>query len=215
MAPMTALRMMDIPCNAARLLPKPRLPNAAKMIRMIVRRTKRTSTWADLNSRGKFGSCAKIRNSDQRLSWLAEIIAADRLVERVHLARHVGHAGPARRCVDALGLDECAQDRQRQIGVTGFDRSIEPIGQLTLARQRAIPLALVIGDAANLPLRQFQVEQRKRRIRPGSQFNKASDPHRLFGLSARRKTSAGRADDFGYELCRHRMRFTQPITEFD
>jgi hypothetical protein len=51
--------MMDIPSNAARLLPKPMLPNAAKT-RMIVRRQKRTSTWVDLSSRGKFGSCAKI-----------------------------------------------------------------------------------------------------------------------------------------------------------
>src|SRR6266403_5943574 len=61
---MTALRIVDIPSNAARLLPKPMLPNAAKTTRMIIRREKRMSTWVDLSSRGKFGSCAKIRNSD-------------------------------------------------------------------------------------------------------------------------------------------------------
>src|ERR1700737_2298108 len=237
MAPMTALRMMDIDSNAARLLPKPMLPNAAKITRMLIRRQKRTSTWVDLSSRGRFGSCAKIRNSDggalrgpqgpnagmglsrlriRSFVVLREIVAADRLVERVRVARHNGDAAcPARRCTDALGIDERAQDRQRQIRVTGFDRSIEPVRELALARQRAIPLALVIGDAANLPLRQFQVDQRKRRIGPGSRFNQAFDPRRLFGLSDRRKTPAGRADDFGYELCRHRMRVTQPITEFD
>jgi hypothetical protein len=42
------------------------LPNAAKTTRMIVRRKKRTSTWLDLSSRGKFGSCAKIRISGNR-----------------------------------------------------------------------------------------------------------------------------------------------------
>src|SRR6202048_4757501 len=203
MAPMTALRMMDIDSNAARLLPKPMAPNAAKITRMLIRRQKRTSTWVYLSCRGKCGSCAQTRNSDNRpFAALREIVAADRLVERACVARHHGDACPARWCIDALGVDERAQNCQRQIRVTGFDRSIEPIGQLTLARQRAIPLALVIGDAANLPLRQFQVDQRKRRIGPGSRFNQAFDPHRLFGLSDRRKTPAGRADDFGYELCR-------------
>ena len=64
MAPMTALRMVDIPSNAARLVPKPMLPNVAKTTRMIIRKQKRTSTWVDLSSCGKLGSCIKIRNSD-------------------------------------------------------------------------------------------------------------------------------------------------------
>jgi hypothetical protein len=40
------------------------LLNAAKTSRIIVRKQNRASTWADLNSRGRFGSCAKIRNSN-------------------------------------------------------------------------------------------------------------------------------------------------------
>src|ERR1700687_4109410 len=167
MAPMTALRVMDIDSTAARLLPKPMLPNAAKIARTLIRRKKRTSTWVDLSSRGRFGSCAKTRNSDNRLfAVLREIVAADRLVERACVARHHGDACPARRCIDALGVDERAQDGQRQIRVTGVDRLIEPIGKLALARQRAIPLALVIGDAANLPLRQFQIDQGQRCVGP-------------------------------------------------
>ena len=63
-----------------------------------------------------------------------------------------------------LGLDEGAQDRQRQIRVAGFDRPVEPVGQLAFARQGAVPLALVIGDAANLPQRKLQVDQRQRGI---------------------------------------------------
>ncbi len=152
MVPMTALRMIDIPNKAARLLPKPMLPNAAKITRMIVRRKKRATTWVGLNSRGRFGSCAKTRKFRRSFArGLAEIVAADGLVERVCVARHGGHAGDACRRSDALRVDERAQDRQRQIGVTGLDRSIEPIGQLAFARQSAIPLALVIGDAAGLP----------------------------------------------------------------
>src|SRR6266404_7055002 len=111
MVPMTALRMMDIPSNAARLLPKPMLPSAAKITRMIIHRQKRTSIWVDLSSRGKFGSCANVRKLRRPLvRGLAEIVAADRLVERVGVARHGGDAGAASGRSDALGVDECAQD---------------------------------------------------------------------------------------------------------
>src|SRR5258706_14917075 len=92
MVPMTALRMIDIPNKAARLLPKPMLPNAAKITRMIVRRKKRATTWVGLNSRGRFGSCAKTRKFRRSFArGLAEIVAADGLVERVCVARHGGH----------------------------------------------------------------------------------------------------------------------------
>jgi hypothetical protein len=119
---------------------------------MIIRSKKRASTWVDLNSRGRFGTCAKVRKLRRPLvRGLTEIVAAHRLVERIDVARHGGDAGPASGRSEVLGVDERAQDRQRQIGVVGFDGSIEPVGKLTLARQRAIPLAFVIGDAANLP----------------------------------------------------------------
>src|SRR5258708_34359716 len=59
MVPMTALRMVDIHSSAARLLPKPMLPNVANRVRMIIRRPKRAITWADLSCCGRFGSCAK------------------------------------------------------------------------------------------------------------------------------------------------------------
>jgi len=64
MAAMTALRIVDIHSNAARLLSKPMLPTVAKITRMIIRRPKRTITRVDRSCCGRFGSCAKIRSSD-------------------------------------------------------------------------------------------------------------------------------------------------------
>src|SRR5260221_5442002 len=64
MAPMTALRMVDIPSNAARLAPKPMSLNVAKRARMNIRRQKRAITWTDLSCRGRFGSCAKFQDPD-------------------------------------------------------------------------------------------------------------------------------------------------------
>src|SRR5450631_4148660 len=177
MAPTTALRMVDIHSSAARLLPKPMLPNAANSVRMIIRRPKRAITWVDLSCCDRFGSCAMCQGPDgyalrgprdthRRHTDAAsrdngsfapsgEIVGEQRLVERARGARHHGDAGPARRRSHVLGVDERAQNCQRQIRMTGLDRLIEPIRKLALARQRAIPLALIIGDAANLPLRQF------------------------------------------------------------
>ena len=100
-----------------------------------------------------------------------KVVAAGWLKERACIGRDAGNARPARRCGDALGFDERAQDRQRQIGVMAFDRPVEPIRQLALTRERAIPLALVIGDAADLPQRQLQIDQRQRRIGPGCILN--------------------------------------------
>src|SRR6266446_5594392 len=99
------------------------------------------------------GTGSKIRGAgwSSTVRGLAEIVAADWLVEWARVARHGGYAGPACRQSGTLGVDEGAQDRQGQIGVTGFDRSIEPVGQFAFARQRAIPRALAIGDAADLP----------------------------------------------------------------
>ena len=90
---------------------------------------------------------------------------------------------------------------------------IEPIGKLTLARQRAVPLARVIGDAANLPLRQFQIDQRKRCIRPGCRANESFEPDDLLGLTCRRKASARLADHLRQELWGHGMNAAESIIE--
>ena len=93
-----------------------------------------------------------------------EIVAANRLVG-------ADGRGPARpeRWSDStarrrVAPPKRAQDRQRQVGITGLDGLIQPVRQLALVRQRAMPFAVVVGEAADLPLRQFQIDQRERCI---------------------------------------------------
>jgi hypothetical protein len=127
------------------------LPNAAKAMRMAMRRKKRTRTWIDFSSCARFGSCAKAVNSfayfadiDRRdgagagpvvagrrivtFAASSEIVAQHRFVKCACLARHNWDAGPVRRRAEPLGLDEGAEDRQRQIGVPALRRLIEPVG---------------------------------------------------------------------------------------
>ena len=144
-----------------------------------------------------------------------EIVAADRLVEGVGAPRRGRNAGPARRCADALGLDERAQDRQRQVGVTGLDRLIQPIGQFALARQRAVPFALVIGEAADLPLRQFQIDQRQRGVGPGLRLDQPLDAGGFGVLIGGRKAPAGRVDDIGEKFGRDIAGVTKPVAEVE
>ena len=42
--------------------------------------------------------------------------------------------------------------------MTSLDRLVQPLGKFALPRQRTVPLALVVGDAAYLPKRQFQID---------------------------------------------------------
>src|SRR5437899_11167049 len=86
---------------------------------------------ADCGSSAQIGRCD---GKPRRVGASGEIVAANRLVERVRFLRYHRYAGPARRRADTAGLDERAQDRQRQIGVAAFDRLIEPFRQLALAR---------------------------------------------------------------------------------
>src|SRR3954454_9717045 len=82
---------------------------------------------------------------------LAEIFAADRLIERVRRGTNSGNARTRNFQGQCLDLDESRQQRQRKIDVAGLDRGVEPVRQLTFARERTVPFALVIGDAADLP----------------------------------------------------------------
>jgi len=69
-------------------------------------------------------------------------------------------------------------------------RLIEPFRQLAVARQCAIPFAAVIGDPANLPLRQLEIDQRHRGFAKGGSAKQTFDPRSLCALSDRWKTSA-------------------------
>src|ERR1700693_1541300 len=209
----TALRMVDIHNSAVRLRPKPMLPKAAKITRTITRKQKRAITSVvlrrvDVSSRVKSGISAKLGIP------LCEIVAANRLVERMRLAGGRGCACPDRRRTGTLRIDERHQDRKRQIRMVGFNRLIDPFGKFALARQRAIPFTVVIDDTANLPLRQLQFDQRKRGIGPGARLNQPLDPRGFLGAPNGRKTPASLADDFRHQLRGHGMRALEPVFEF-
>src|SRR5260370_29210882 len=97
MVPTTAQRTIDIHKSAPRPRAKPMLAKAAKATRMLIRTKKRMSTWVDRSSRDRFGSWATTQNSGVGGRGSAEIVAADRLVERVGVARYRGRASAARR----------------------------------------------------------------------------------------------------------------------
>src|SRR3954452_2711765 len=88
---------------------------------------------------------------------LAEIFAADRLVERVRRGTNSGSARTRNFQGQCLDLYESRQQREREIGMAGLDRGVEPVRQLPLARERTVPFTLVVGDAADLPQRHFQL----------------------------------------------------------
>src|ERR1700741_3065321 len=80
-------------------------------------------------------------------SHLREIVDRQWLVEIACCRLHGGHAGTALPLTDAPGLDKCAQDGERQIRVPDLDGFVEPVRQLALARQRAIPFTVVVSEA--------------------------------------------------------------------
>ena len=76
-----------------------------------------------------------------------------------------------------------------------------------------MPFALVIDQAADLPLRQFEIEQRDRGVGPGAGLDQALDARALAGLTDRREASAGLADDVGHELGGDGVSVAQPLAE--
>ena len=128
-----------------------------------------------------------------------KIVERHRLVEIPHALAHRRNTAPLRRLADPLRLDERAEDGEREICMPGFDGLIEPIRQLALARQRAMPFAIVIGEAANLPERQFKIDQRQRCIGPRSGSDQLLDARRLLALTDLRISPAHRAGHLGHQ----------------
>src|SRR5215472_3213403 len=77
------------------------------------------------------------------------------------------NAGTAEGCRDLLSLDDRDQDRQSEVRMPGIDRLIQPVRKFALARERAVPFARIISNAADMPQRQLQLDQRQRCIGPG------------------------------------------------
>lgn len=128
---------------------------------------------------------------------LCEVVAANGLIERHRFLRRGRNTGPAQWRADASRLDKSTEDRKREVGVTGFYRLIEPFGQFALARQRAIPFTVVIGEAADLPLRQLQIDQRECCVGPCLRLDQPCDSGGAGILIGGRQASASRVDDIG------------------
>ena len=77
-----------------------------------------------------------------------------------------------------------------------------------------MPFAWIIGDSADLPLRQFEIDQRQRRIGPCARLDQPLNARGLATPARRRKAPAGLADDVGQEISRHGMGIAKPIAEF-
>src|ERR1043166_4525689 len=64
-----------------------------------------------------------------------------------------------------------------------------------------MPFALIISEAANLPERQFEIDQRQRRVGPGAGPAQLLEPRRLLALTDGRISPACRAGHFGHQSC--------------
>src|SRR3954452_22976324 len=144
---------------------------------------------------------------------LAEIFAADRLVERVTRGTNSGNARTRNFQGQCLDLYESRQQRGRKRGVAPLAGGAEPVRQLALARESAVPFTLVVGDAADLPQRQLQLHQCQRSIGPGFCFDQARDARSALALPERREVPAGVIDDPEHQWSRHRVRVAQAFAE--
>mgnify|MGYP000730515518 CR=1 FL=1 len=77
-----------------------------------------------------------------------------------------------------------------------------------------MPFALVIGDPAQLPLWQLQLDQGEGRIGPGAGFEQPFEAKRFFALSERGKASACCADDVGHDVGGNGIGVTKTLAEF-
>src|SRR5258708_2251308 len=135
MRPTATQTVADIHNRALKLLAKPMPPSVANTQRMTIRRAKRTITWVFLNPREVWMDCGM----SCPIRWMGvtrasdEVVAAHRFIELTGGGRHCRDAGAGNRGALLAGADESPQDRNRQVGVMGFDRLVEPFRHLALA----------------------------------------------------------------------------------
>jgi hypothetical protein len=90
----------------------------------------------------------------------SEIVATKRIPLREPNRRHGLVLTFARAATVLPCFEECAQDRQWHAFVLRLGHVVEFGGKPELFRHRAMPLSVLPNEAAQLPLRQFQFEQR-------------------------------------------------------
>jgi hypothetical protein len=76
-----------------------------------------------------------------------------------------------------------------------------------------MPFALVIGDAANLPLRQFQIDQRQRRIGPRFRADQAFEARGFSAPFQGWRVPPGPGEDLRHQPGRHLGRVAQLVID--
>ena len=83
---------------------------------------------------------------------------------------------------------------------------IERHGQIRLLGEGAEPFTVLIDEATKLPCRQFELDQRKRRVAPSASFNHLVEPSSLSGPAQYRQACASVRDDIGDKIGGERWR---------
>jgi hypothetical protein len=113
------------------------------------------------------GSIFKCWNSTE----LGEVIAANRLELIPPCLRYRRPTRLSRRFNLPKCFDVDADNCKRKAGMASLDRLVQPLWEFALPGHGAVPLAFIVGDAAYLPKRQFQIDQCERRFGQGTGIN--------------------------------------------
>src|SRR5450755_4001375 len=113
------------------------------------------------------GPIFKWRNSTE----LGEVIAANWLELTTSCLRHRWPAGLSRRFNLPKRFDVDADNCERKAGMASLDRLVQPLWEFTLPGHGAVPLAVIVGDAAYLPKPQFLVDWCERCFGQSARFD--------------------------------------------
>src|ERR1700730_15342781 len=141
------------------------------------------------------GSIFKCWNSTE----LGEVIAANRLELIPPCLRYRRPTRVSRRFNLPKCFDVDADNCKRKAGMASLDRLVQPLWEFALPGHGAVPLAFIVGDAAYLPKRQFQIDQCERRFGQGTGINQLIE---LGSIPQCRQPSRGLGDYFGKQFGR-------------
>jgi hypothetical protein len=143
-----------------------------------------------------------------------EVVATQRALDHWPKLRNAGD-GSARRNAPSACFDKCPQYRQRQHLVTGVRGIVHCRRQIRLLRQRAQPLAVFANKAADIPVRQLDLDQGKYGIGPSAGLDQMANQGLLAVPARRRQARACGGYDFREKLQRRPGRvpqlFIQPV----
>jgi hypothetical protein len=99
--------------------------------------------------------------------------------------------------------DQGAQDREWQRFVEGFSVIPEPGREIPLLAERTEPNAILVNEPAQLPQRQFELDQRERRFGPRLRFDQTTDPCSLASTAWRVDARARAGDKLRHQIGRN------------